>query len=145
MNISELSEMWSKDSVIDRSDLADAAISVPKLHSKYYNFFMGERLTLKRLEGEYKQMYRVKFEYYNGILSAEELKEHGLQPFSLKILKADLQIYLESDKDLQQLSVRMAIQKEKIEFLESVIKSLANRGYLIKSAIDFIKFSNGVG
>lgn len=144
MNITEITELWKSDSEIDRTELGNESLKIPKLHSKYYNLFIQERLTLKKLEGDYKQLYRVKFEYYNGILSEEELEEYGFQPFALKVLKTDLPIYIESDKDLQTLQAKIAIQKEKIEFLESIIKSLTNRGFQIKSAIDFMKFQHGV-
>lgn len=145
MNITELTELWKADSEIDRTELGDESLKIPKLHSKYYNLFIQERLLLKKLEGEYKQLYRVKFEYYNGILSEEELEEYNLEPFALKVLKTDLPIYIESDKDLQTLQAKIAVQKEKIDFLESIIKSLTNRGFQIKSAIDWAKFTHGVG
>lgn len=143
MNIVELTESWKADSEIDRTELAVESLKIPKLHSKYYNLFIQERLILKKLESEYKQMYRVKFEYYNGILSEDELQEYNLQPFALKVLKTDLPIYIESDKDLQTIQAKISVQKEKIDFLESIIKSLTNRGFQIKSAIDFIKFQHG--
>lgn len=145
MNITELTELWKADSEIDRTELGDESLKIPKLHSKYYNLFIQERLLLKKLEGDYKQLYRVKFEYYNGILSEEELEEYNLEPFALKVLKTDLPIYIESDKDLQTLQAKIAVQKEKIDFLESIIKSLTNRGFQIKSAIDWAKFTHGVG
>ena len=144
MNITEITELWKTDSQIDRTELGDESLKIPKLHSKYYNLFIQERLLLKKLEGDYKQLYRVKFEYFNGILSEEELEEYNLEPFALKVLKSDLPIYIESDKDLQTLQAKIAVQKEKIDFLESIIKSLTNRGFQIKSAIDFMKFQHGV-
>ena len=144
MNITEITELWKADSQIDRTELGDESLKIPKLHSKYYNLFIQERLLLKKLEGDYKQLYRVKFEYFNGILSEEELEEYNLEPFALKVLKSDLPIYIESDKDLQTLQAKIAVQKEKIDFLESIIKSLTNRGFQIKSAIDFMKFQHGV-
>lgn len=145
MNITDLSELWKTDSAIDRTELGDEALKVPKLHSKYYNIFVQERLMMRKLENDYKQLYRVKFEYYNGILSEEELREYGLQPFALRVLKSDLSIYIEADKDLQAIQAKIAVQKEKIDFLESIIKSFTNRGYLVKSAIDWAKFTHGVG
>ena len=145
MNITEITELWKADSQIDRTELGDESLKIPKLHSKYYNLFIQERLLLKKLEGDYKQLYRVKFEYFNGILSEEELEEYNLEPFALKVLKSDLPIYIESDKDLQTLQAKIAVQKEKIDFLESIIKSLTNRGFQIKSAIDWAKFTHGVG
>jgi hypothetical protein len=76
-------------------------------------------------------------------LSHDELKDNGWEPFSLKVLKSDLHIYLDSDKDLMAFQLKLEMQKEKIDFLENIIKSLNTRGYQIKSAIDWEKFKVG--
>ena len=59
------------------------------------------------------------------------------------ILKADVPMYMEADKEIIDLSLKIGLQQEKVEFLESIIKSLNNRGYNIKAAIDFLKFTSG--
>ena len=38
----------------------------------------------------------------------------------------------------------IAYHKEKIEFLESVIRTINNRGFQIKNAIDWEKFKVGI-
>ena len=45
--------------------------------------------------------------------------------------------------DIVTLSLKIGYQQEKIELLESIIKSLSNRGYNIKAAIDWTKFTMG--
>jgi hypothetical protein len=52
-------------------------------------------------------------------------------------------MYIEADEDIIKLSLKIGVQQEKIDFLESIIKTIINRGYNIKSAIEFIKFTNG--
>jgi hypothetical protein len=51
---------------------------------------------------------------------------------------------LESDKDIIQSSVKIVNQKEKLAFLEEVIKNINQRNFQIKNAIDWKKFTNGV-
>jgi hypothetical protein len=52
-------------------------------------------------------------------------------------------MYLEADSDLIELSLKIGLQQEKVELLQNIIKSLTNRGFNIKSAIDFIRFQSG--
>ena len=42
------------------------------------------------------------------------------------------------------MSLKIGFQQEKIEFLDSILKTLNNRGYNIKTAVDWIKFTNGI-
>lgn len=143
MKLDEIQTMWVNDSQIDRTELGEESLRIPQLHSKYYNLFSAERMALRKMEQEYKELYRVKFEYYNGTISEEDLKENGWEPFQLRILKSDTNIYLQSDKDLGRSELRMELQKEKVEFLESIIKNLPARGYQINAAISWEKFKVG--
>lgn len=143
MKLEDIQNLWEKDCDIDRTELGEESLKISQLHSKYFKLFSSERLLFKKLDKDYKDMYRTKFEYYNGVLSHDELKENGWEPFSLKVLKSDLHIYLDSDKDLMNFQLKLEMQKEKIDFLENIIKSLNSRGYQIKSAIDWEKFKVG--
>jgi hypothetical protein len=42
------------------------------------------------------------------------------------------------------MSLRIGIQQEKIELLESIIKSLTGRGFNIKAALEWEKFKVGI-
>lgn len=144
MKLEEIQQLWEKDCEIDRSELGEESLKIAQLHSKYFKLFSAERLLLKKLEKEIKELHKTKFEYYNGILSHDELKQNGWEPFSLKVLKSDLHIYLDSDKDVCNAQLKLDYQKEKIDYLESIIKALNNRNFQIKNAIDWAKFMNGV-
>lgn len=143
MKLEDIQNMWVNDSQIDRTELGEESLRIPQLHSKYYNLFSAERMSLRKMEQEYKELYRTKHEYYNGTLSEDELKTNGWEPFQLRILKSDISIYLQSDKDLGRAELRMELQKEKVEFLESIIKNLPARGYQINAAIAWEKFKVG--
>jgi len=143
MKLSEIQEMWSADAKIDRTELGEESLRIPSLHSKYFNLFSAERMILRQLEIEQKELYRVKFEYYNGTLSEDELRTNGLEPFALRVLKSDISVYLQADPDLNKLNLRIEMQKEKVDFLESIIKNLPARGYQINAAISWEKFKVG--
>ena len=51
--------------------------------------------------------------------------------------------YVDSDNELMKLDTRISIQEEKVEVLTAIIKAIHQRGYDIKSAIEWRKFTNG--
>ena len=52
-------------------------------------------------------------------------------------------MFIESDKDFLELLEKISYQKEKIEYLESIVKSLNTRGFQIKNAIEWKRFTMG--
>lgn len=143
MKFEDIFEEWKKDSEIDRTELANESLRIPKLHHKYYMMLVAEKSLLKKLEADMKQLRLSKYEFYSQG-HTEETKALGWQlPARGMILKADIPMYMEADKDVVDLSLRVGMQQEKVEFLESIIKSFQTRGYIIKNAIDFMKFTMG--
>ena len=143
MKIDEVFSLWDKDSTVDRSDLAVESLTIPVLHNKYYKILIQERLRLKKMKADFAEIQKIYQEYYLGQLSEDELKEHQLKPYPLRILKQDLDTYLNSDKTIIEWTLKIFQQGEKVELLESIIKTVAARTFHIKNAIDFIKFQNG--
>lgn len=143
MQLDQILELWRKDSELDRTELGEEALKIPTLHSKYYTIYSTERLLLRKLEQEQKVQLKLKTEYYNGTLDYEELKEQGWEPCQLKILRADIPQYIDADKDVIDLNLRIAYQKEKVDLLDNIIRSLQSRGYNIRAAIDWEKFKMG--
>ena len=137
-------EMWTKDAPINQSDLAVESSTVPQLHSKWLNHYTDEKLLLRRVTANYKRLYKIKWQYYTGKLSKEELEERDWEPIDHKILKADIQIYLDADDELTALADKLEFQKAKVDFLEKVLNAINGRQWNIKGAIDWRKFTNGV-
>lgn len=143
MKFEQLFEEWKQDSEIDRTDLGSESLKIPKLHHKYYTFLIAERAQLKKLEAQMKSLKLEKHEFYSQG-HTEETRLKGWQlPARGMILKADIPMYLEADSDLIELSLKIGMQQEKVEFLESIVKSFQTRGYIIKNALDFLKFTMG--
>ena len=143
MELSEIRNLVAQDMSIDDTELDVASISIPQLHNKYLNIYLDEKLVLQKLTSEYNIMKRIKWEYYTGKLDREQLEEYGWEPFRLKILKQDIDLYMDSDGELQKLSNRKAYQKEKINYLDAILKSINNRQWNIRNAIEWKKFING--
>lgn len=144
MKLDEIQLMWERDSQIDRTELGEESLRIPQLHSKYLKVFSQERLALRKMEGDYKRLFRDKFEWYAGTISQELLNEYNWEPNPLKILRTDIPMHLEADRELNNADLRIEMQKEKVEVVEAIIKSLTTRGFNIKSAIEWEKFKMGV-
>ena len=56
MTIDEILENWQVDVKIDKTELGDEALNIPKLHHKYYQIYVKEKLILRKQESEMKQL-----------------------------------------------------------------------------------------
>jgi len=143
MKIDAIYEEWNKDSEIDKTELGDEALKIPKLHHKYFQIYSAEKLLLRKYEAEMKSLKLAKYEFYTQGPTKETQELGWGLPSRGMILKQEMPMYMEGDRDLIDLSLKIGMQQEKVELLESIIKSLTNRGFQIKSAIDWFKFTSG--
>jgi len=143
MKIDEIYDKWGEDSNIDMTELGNEAIKIPKLHHKYFQIYSTEKLLLRKYESEMKMLKLEKYEFYTQGPSRETQEKGWTLPARGMILKQEMPMYLDGDRELIELSLKIGLQQEKVELLESIIKSLTNRGFQIKSAIDWNKFTMG--
>lgn len=145
MKIESILEEWDKDSNIDSTELGDASLRLAKLHHKYYRILVNEKMVLKSYEADMKVLKLDKYEFYTQGPNEETVKKGWELPAKGLILKNDIPMYMEADKDIIHLSLKIGLQSEKVQALESIIRTINSMGYNIKAAIDFQKFINGVG
>lgn len=143
MKLEEIFDNWNTDSVIDKTNLGDESISIPKLHNKYYKIYTSEKLLLRKLESEMKALKLDKYEFYTQGPSKESQEKGWKLPPKGVVIKQEVQMYLDADREIIELSLRIGYQQEKIDLLDSILKTLIPRGWQIKNAIDFYKFTMG--
>ena len=143
MKLEEIQELWNRDREIDIAELAIESVRIPQLHDKYLKIYIDERIKLKSLEFELYKMVRLKNDYYSGKMAQEDLEKLGWEPFLGKIPKGEMHSYLEADEDVFRIKTKIVMMEEKINYLDSIVKMINNRGFQIKSAIDWIKFKSG--
>ena len=143
MKFEEIQKLWSGDCEIDETELSQESVKIPQLHNKYLILFHDERLRLRTMKFDNSKLLKVKREYYSGRMDETELEAYDWEPFQYKLLKADVQEYIDADDDIIEGNKKISLQEEKVEYLESVVKSLSTRGYLIKNAIDWKRFTEG--
>jgi len=143
MQIDDYEKLWEADCKIDETNLVGESARIPVLHSKYYKLYHRAAMKATKLRYELKELERLKTEYYNGSISEEDLKKHGWKPNPLRIMKTELPRYIESDKDIINLSLQIDYWSSIAIFLESIVKQINNRNFVIKNMIDVLKFQNG--
>lgn len=143
MKLEEIFEQWKIDSEIDRTELGDEALKVAKLHHKYYQILVSERLLVKSHEAEMKRLRLDKYEFFSQGPNEETQSKGWKLPAKGLILKSDIPMYMDADEDIIKLSLKIGVQQEKIELVESIIRTLMNRGYNVKAAIEWQRFISG--
>ena len=143
MTLDEIRKEVERDTKINPTDLDLESLKIPQLHGKYLNFLLDERLVLAQIQADAAITLRTKWEYYTGKMSEDQMRSRGWEPFALKILRNDLDIYLNSDADITKSRQRVLFQKEKISLLEEIVRELNNRHWKIRNAIEWRRFVNG--
>ena len=143
MKFEEIQYQWTLDCVMDETELSQESIKIPQLHNKYLIFYSNEKLKFKEIKFLFAGLIKRKRDYYSGRMTAEELEAADWEPFQYKLLKADVQEYIDADDNVIESKKILALQEEKVDYLEAIVRGLSNRGYLIKNAIDWKRFTEG--
>lgn len=141
MNLEKIQEMWEKDSVIDPDNLHDESIKIPQLHSKYYT--LHNTITLLK-ESTREKYNKTKLDRYNFYMGKADPEVYIEEPFPYKVRdKESLQRYMDADEKLGKLELKMRYYDVMLRFLEDIIKTISNRTYQIKNAIEWHRFQAG--
>ena len=141
MNLEKIQEMWQKDSVIDPDNLHDESLKIPQLHSKYYTVYNTTTLLREKAKDNFNRVKLERYNYYTGKAHAEVYIQ---DPFPYKVREKDaIQRYLEADEKLNTIELKIRYYDVMLKFLEEVIKTISNRTFQIKNAIDWNKFQAG--
>ena len=144
VTIDKLLEEWSKDSKIDETEPGRELIRIPQLHSKYLNIMTHHNLILKKISNDYNVKKKLKWEYYSGDLnSPEDLEEYGYEPMVKKVLRQDMSLYIDSDKELTDILLKKAVHQEIVDVCQSILKELHSRTFQLRSFIEYEKFIGG--
>jgi len=81
--------------------------------------------------------------YYDGSMAEEDLREKGWKPFRLKVIRNDLDKYIQADKEVIKLSLTIDFHTANANYLEDIIKTIHSRNFIVKNMIDILKFQSG--
>ena len=141
MTLDELKIQVEKDLTINDERLDTESYKNQELYAKYLDHKTNFEFLLYLAKGEYKVLYRKKWEYYGGKADA---KIYATKPFDLKDLKNDLHIYIESDEDIIKSEHKIAYLESVIKYIDGILKSIQSRQWDIKNAISWRQFEAGM-
>ena len=143
IDLVSLQGMWEKDSKIDPDNLHTESLNIPCLHAKYFDLYNTIFLLRKKAEQQRKNIRHERYEYFSGKADPEVYVEN---PFGKKIRdKSTMEKYLDADTKLSNVSLKLDYYDTMLVYLESILKVIQNRTFMIKNAIEFMRFNSGLG
>ena len=145
IELDKLQKMWAEDASVDDIELSKEALNIPNLHAKYVSILSTVKLNLRKEQSDYAKLRRYKWRYYRGELSQKELTNLGWEQYlGAKPLKNEMDEQLEGDFDLIKKKDKVVYYETVVNFLEYVLRSINSRGWDIKNAIEWHKFTSGM-
>ena len=141
MTLDELQSIVAKELRVNDEKLDSESLKNQELYAKYLEHKSRFELLSHKARADYKRVYKERWEYYGG---KSDAKVYASKPFDLKVLKTDLHIYIESDKDIIEAQHKVAYLDTVIKYLDGVLKSINSRGWDIKNSIEWKKFEAGM-
>ena len=146
MTLSEIQEKAKRDLKINDMELDIEALRIPSLHSKYLQLLTEHTLLLKKTQGDFALLKRNKWIFYTGRATDREYIEkdaEGLTQLKLAT-KGDIALFMDADEEIRELKGKLDYYETVVEYLQEVVKSISNRSFQIKNAIEWRKFEAGV-
>ena len=141
MTLSEIQEKVKRDLKINDMELDIEALRIPSLHSKYLQLLTEHSLLLKKTRAEYAVLRRDKWIHYAGKAGDNHYKKNPF-PIELKT-KAEVDTFIDADEESKELKGKVDYYETVVEYLQEVVKSISNRSFQIKNAIEWRKFEAG--
>ena len=141
MNLEQIQEMWEKDSQIDPDNLHDESLKIPQLHAKYYILYNTITLLREKARETHSKVKLERYNYYTGKADPEVYEE---EPFPYKVREKDaIQRHMDADEKLNKVDLKIRYYDIMLKFLEEIIKTVSNRTFQIKNAIEWHRFQAG--
>jgi len=140
MKIDDIKIQLEKDKKIDHTQLDVESLKIPEQAVKYQQMAHDEALRLRFLEKEYNVARYNRWMYYMGKADPEV---YDKEPFDHKVLKTDINIFLDSDSTLNEIQDRIMAQTEKLKLVVEAGKVMQNKSFNIKNALEHQKFMGG--
>lgn len=135
MTLQELKIEYEKDILLEEATIEKRVISIPKILSKYQNYFFD---TLNKIS----ELYDKKEELYHNTLLSYKRGEDKLSQISLS--STELKRALESSLAYRELSYKLALKENELKLVEEMISNIKNISWGIKSYIDYLKLKEGI-
>jgi hypothetical protein len=144
VKLAELTQESEKDIKIDFLKLTEELAHNQNLIGKWMTYQQVWEIKYQFLDLEYRQLLASKTKYYTGKMSEDEIISKGWGIEGTKILKADLNIWVDDDNDMIKAKKKMLLLKQIITIIDKTIDILVDqKKWTIKNFIDYKKWLEG--
>lgn len=132
LSLLQLKSESETDTKIDKNKLDQFALNLSSLLAKWSQYLLDEKMVYETESIKYAVLKKKKYEYYSYDYQYKVENRGG-----------EMDLYLNSDIELLQAKDQMTISKQKILFIENIMKTLTGAGFNVKNIIDWNKFMAG--
>ena len=140
MTLEQIMEMSKKDIQLDDISLDTESLRTPFLFDKYLKFHTILKSELNKAQQIYYKLKREKVLYYTGRAEKHVYDEN---PFDIKILKNEQDIFLDGDEDIIKMQSELDNLQVKFDYIDKCMKNIQERQWHIKNVIEWRKFTSG--
>lgn len=137
----ELLSLWESDAAIDKANLDTESANIPVLHHKYLRMLMDIKSKKIAFNHRLEDLKREKEIYYSGQATSDVYKE---KPFDTKLkTKSGVATHVNTDPEVVKMAERIEYMDILIEGLGQILEQIKWRNSMVKSSIDWIRFTSG--
>ena len=141
MTLEQIMDMSAKDIKLDDISLDVESLRTPLLFDKYLKFHTLLKKQLNQIQKKYNKIKREKTIYYTG---RAEKSIYDENPLDIKILKNELEIFIDGDDDMIKVQNEKDDVQVKFDYIDRCLKNILERQWHIKNVIEWRKFTSGV-
>ena len=125
------------------ANLYDESLRQINMHSKWAINLSNAKKEYRQLKQNKDSVYLKLWKFYQQKMS-QSFQTQYIVGFSEKVLKSDVDKYIEADEAWVKIKETVQNQYALVELIESMVDGIKARGFAIKNAIEVRKFENGV-
>lgn len=132
-----------EDIKLDLLDIENELLRNSHLIGKWLTYQQNQKAKFLLIETDYKRFLSKKKRYLMGRLDDEERESNGWPVEGNKILKADLDMWLDADDEILKKKKHYLVQKQIVEFIDSTLSQVVDKKWSIKAYLDYKKWIEG--
>ena len=122
-------------------DLHNEALKTADLLVQWTNIYIVEKKALKKMYQQRDKLILKLKQYYSGKGSPEEYEK---APLNDKVLRTELDVWIRANDNWISLQTDIDCQESVVELAERACEVLKTRGFLIRDALRYLEFINGM-
>ena len=144
LSIDDILSEWQADSAINETQISIELSRTPILHSKYLEVYLSAKRKLISATSSYNNLKFLRKKYFRGEMTREELLDRGWEQYQgLKMSQTEFNQMSDIDPVLNEEWVKVEYWKSLVEGITYIMKEIQNRGYTIKTMVEYNKLLMG--